>query len=169
MLTPSCPVLSPVLGAVGQHRDESETFPAIQWAPIVNQNAHRHLIAFMHYFVYTGFHSFTTIAIWDQRILCHGSCPMYCRMLSHPWPLPGASWVVLVVKNLPANAGVVGNSGLIPGSGRSPGVGHGHPFQYSCPENPMDRGTWWVTVHWVSKSHTWLKQLCMHACKTSAH
>ena len=44
-----------------------------------------------------------------------------------------------VVKNLPANAG---DSGLIPGSGRPPGEGNGNPLQYSCLENPMDRGTW---------------------------
>ena len=37
--------------------------------------------------------------------------------------------------------------GLIPESGRSPGEGHGNPFQYSCLENPMDRGAWWATVH----------------------
>ena len=55
---------------------------------------------------------------------------------------PGGS----VVKNLPANAG---DAGLIPGSGRSPGVGNGNPFQYSCLKNPMDRETWWATVHGV--------------------
>ena len=49
---------------------------------------------------------------------------------------------VLVVKNLPANAGDVGDSGLIPGSGRSPGGGNGNLLQYSCLENPMDRGAW---------------------------
>ena len=53
---------------------------------------------------------------------------------------PGGS----VVRNLPANAG---DAGLIPGSGRSPGVGTGNPLQYSCLENPMDRETWWATVH----------------------
>ena len=42
----------------------------------------------------------------------------------------------------------------IPGSGRSPGVGHGNPLQYSCLENPMDRGAWWATVHRVAKSQT---------------
>ena len=56
-----------------------------------------------------------------------------------------------VIKNPPANAGDVG---LIPGSGRSPGEGHGNPIQYSCLENPMDRGAWWATVHRVSKSCT---------------
>ena len=45
------------------------------------------------------------------------------------------------------NAGAVEDAGLIPGSGRSPGGGHGNPLQYSCLENPMDRGTWWATVH----------------------
>ena len=50
--------------------------------------------------------------------------------------------MVLVVKKLPANAGDVRNVGLIPESERSPGGGHGNPFQYSCLENPMHRGTW---------------------------
>ena len=44
-----------------------------------------------------------------------------------------------VVKNLPANSG---DMGLIPGSERSPGEGNGYPLQYSCLENPMDRGDW---------------------------
>ena len=44
--------------------------------------------------------------------------------------------------------------GLIPGSGRSPGGGHGTPLQYSCLENPMDRGAWWATVHTVAESDT---------------
>ena len=47
--------------------------------------------------------------------------------------------VVPVVKNPPANAGDVRDLGSIPGLGRSPGEGHGHPLQYSCLENPMDR------------------------------
>ena len=49
-----------------------------------------------------------------------------------------------------------GDPGLIPGSGKSPGEGHGNPLQYSFPENPMDRGAWWVTVHEVAKSQTQL-------------
>ena len=49
-----------------------------------------------------------------------------------------------------------GDLGLIHGSGRSPGEGDGNPFQYSSPENPMDRGAWWATVHGVSKSQTQL-------------
>ena len=53
-----------------------------------------------------------------------------------------------VVKNPPANAG---GTGLIPGLGRSPGEGDGNLFQYCCLGNPMDRGTWWATVHGVVK------------------
>ena len=44
-----------------------------------------------------------------------------------------------------------GNSGLIPGLGRSPGEGNGNPLQYSCLENPMDRGAWWATAHGVTR------------------
>ena len=55
------------------------------------------------------------------------------------------------------NAGEVREMGSIPGSGRSPGEGHGNSLQYSCLENPMDRGTWWATVHGVAKRQTRLK------------
>ena len=58
--------------------------------------------------------------------------------------LPGGS----VVMHPPASSG---DTGLIPGSGRSPVVGHGNLPQYSCLENPKDRGAWWVTVHGVAK------------------
>ena len=57
---------------------------------------------------------------------------------------PGGS----VVKNLPANAG---DMGLIPGSRISPEEENGNPLQYSCLEDPVDRGAWWVTVHGVAK------------------
>ena len=59
-----------------------------------------------------------------------------------------------VVKNLPANTGDIRDAGLIPGSGRSHGGGHGNPLQYSCLENPTDRGAWRATVHRVTKSQT---------------
>ena len=49
-----------------------------------------------------------------------------------------------------------GDLGTIPGSGRSPGGGHGNPLQYSCLENPMDRGAWQTTAHRVTKSQTGL-------------
>ena len=54
--------------------------------------------------------------------------------------------------------------GSVPGLGRSPGRGNGIPLQYSCLENPMDRGGWWATVHGVAKSWTRLKQLSMVIC-----
>ena len=57
-----------------------------------------------------------------------------------------------MVKNTPANAGDLRDSGSIPGLGRSPGAGHGNSLQYSCLENPMDRGAWWATIHWVTKT-----------------
>ena len=71
--------------------------------------------------------------------------------------------VVLVVKNLPASAGDLRNAASIPALGRAPGGGHGNPLQYSCLENPMDRGAWWATDHRVSKSQTQLRQLSMCA------
>ena len=57
-----------------------------------------------------------------------------------------------VVKNTPANAGDSGDMGSIPGWGRSPGGGCGYPLQYSCLENPMERGAWWAAVHGLSLS-----------------
>ena len=72
---------------------------------------------------------------------------------------PGASQVALAVKNLPAKSGDTRDAGSIPASGRSPGEGHGNPLQYSCLENPMDRGAWRVLVHRVEKSWTRLKRL----------
>ena len=59
-----------------------------------------------------------------------------------------------MVKNLPANIGDTRDSGSIPGSGRSPGEGNGNPLQYSCLENPKDRGAWQAIVHGVAKSWT---------------
>ena len=59
-----------------------------------------------------------------------------------------------MVKNLPASAGDARDMGLIPGLGRSPGGGNGKLLQYSCLENPMDRGAWGATVHGASKSQS---------------
>ena len=67
--------------------------------------------------------------------------------------------VVLVVKKLPVNAGDVRDVGLIPRLGRSPRGGNGNPLQYSCLENPMNRGVWWVSVHGDAKGQTQLKWL----------
>ena len=62
-----------------------------------------------------------------------------------------------MVKECACNAGAAGDVSSISGSGRSPGGGHGNPLQYSCLENPMDRGAWWAT----RVGHR-LKQLSMH-------
>ena len=61
------------------------------------------------------------------------------------------SQVMLVVKNPLANVGDTRDMGSIPRSGRSAGVGIGNPLQYSCLENPMDRGAWWTIVHGVAE------------------
>ena len=71
------------------------------------------------------------------------------------WGFPGGS----VVKNPPANAGDVC---YIPGLGRSPGGGNGNPFQYSCLENPMDRGAWPATVHGVTKESDTMEHTRTH-------
>ena len=62
--------------------------------------------------------------------------------------------MVLVVKNTPANVGDSRDMSSIPESGRSPEIANGNPLQYSCLENPMDRGAWWATVLRVAKSWT---------------
>ena len=76
----------------------------------------------------------------------------------------GASQVALEVKNPTANAGDIRDSDLIPGSGMSPGEGNGNPLQYSCLENPMDRGAGRAPVHRVTQSQTRLKWLRAYAC-----
>ena len=80
--------------------------------------------------------------------------------------LLGASQVPLVVKKQPASAGDVRDKGSVPGSGRSPGGGHGNPLQYSCLENPTDKGAWQATVHRVAKSLTELKWLSTESVET---
>ena len=67
-----------------------------------------------------------------------------------------------MVKDLPAYVGDAGDMGLIPGSERFPGGENGSPFQYSCLENPMDRGAWQATVHGVTELDR-TEELCIHA------
>ena len=67
-----------------------------------------------------------------------------------------------MIKNLPADAGDPRDAGSVPGLGKSPGEGHGHPLQYSCLENPMDREAWRATVHRVAESN--MTEMIWHAC-----
>ena len=96
-------------------------------------------------------HSFTAHPS-DHSASCslsaHGPLPhlSVCLHMSRWW-LP----CQLIGKERACNAG---HPGSIPGLGRSPGEGNGNPLQYSCLENPMDRGAWWATVHGVTKSWT---------------
>ena len=62
----------------------------------------------------------------------------------------------------------VGDPGSVPGSGRSSGEGNGYPLQYSCMENPVDRGAWWATVHGVTESDM-TKQLTHTRTHTHTH
>ena len=69
---------------------------------------------------------------------------------------------MLVTKDPPANVGnIIRDVGSISGLGRSPRGKHGNPLQYSCLENPMDRGAWQAIVHSVAKN--WTRLLSMHA------
>ena len=70
-----------------------------------------------------------------------------------------------MVKNPPASVGDISNVASIPESGSSPGGGHGKPLQYSCLDYPVDRRTWRIIVHRVTKSRTWLKRPSMRAYK----
>ena len=121
-----------------------------------------------------SFHLLFTAACFDTDQLLVWASPSttfnLVQLLTMFWLWPGpsphqahftpalyireGSQVVLVVKNLPANAGDARDLGLIPGSGKSPGEGNGNPFQYSCLENPMDRGAWQATVHRVAELDT---------------
>ena len=71
-----------------------------------------------------------------------------------------------VVKNLPASSEDARDAGFIPGLGRSLEVGNGNPLQYSCLGYPMDRGTWWATVHGVTKESDTTEQLSTFTAHT---
>ena len=99
----------------------------------------------------------------NHFILCHPLLllsSIFSSIKVFSWCFPGGS-------NGKESTCKAGDPGSIPGSGRSSGEGNGYPLQYSCLENSMDRGTWhamvhgdrgawWVTVHAVPKSQTWL-------------
>ena len=67
------------------------------------------------------------------------------RRLPQQGEKQGAFQAVVVVKNPPDSAEDVRDTGSIPAQGRSPGEGHGNQLQYSCLENPVNRGAWWAT------------------------
>ena len=71
----------------------------------------------------------------------------------------GKKWLTHIIEEV-GFPGAPVDSGSIPGSGRPPGGGNGNPLQYSCLENPMDRGAWWAAVHRIAKStHTPRRQM----------
>ena len=87
-------------------------------------------------------------ALKITRIYSQVGLPSGSAVKNTPVGLPSGS----AVKNTPANAR---DASSIPESGRSPGEGNSNPLQYSCLENPTDRGTWQATVHSVAKNQTW--------------
>ena len=93
-------------------------------------------------------------------LLGGGASASFCHLTSHPQRtgFPGGA----VGKNPPANAGNARDTGSIPGSGGSPGGGKGSPLQYSCLENPTDRGAWRAIVHGVAESQTGLSAEAQH-------
>ena len=99
-------------------------------------------------------HSSLRTEVYRDKVFC---------MWSFSWDVAGAFGNSIgeyyIPQSLRVNAGVSGDVGLIPGSGRSPGVGDGNSLQYSCLENPMDRGAWQATVRGIRKSQTQLKRL----------
>ena len=74
---------------------------------------------------------------------------------------------VLVLKNPPTSAGAAGGVGFIPGSGRFPGEGNDYPFQYSCLENPTDRGALRAIVHGIAKNQIRLSMQIMYLTQPS--
>ena len=94
---------------------------------------------------------------WLNPLALHLKTSEHCLLIGYTPMRKGASQVMLVVKNLPANAGDLRDAGSIPGSGRFSGGGHSNPLQYSCLENLIDRGGWRATVHSVTRSQTRLK------------
>ena len=98
-------------------------------------------------------HNWSDLACMHVHIYLNKSIPASC--------FPGDSEVKVSACN-------VGDLSSIPGSGRSPGGGKGNPLQYSCLENPMDRGAWWATVHGVTESRTRLSDLTLtnYTCST---
>ena len=90
----------------------------------------------------------------------------FCVVIWFEYAVIQISQAVLGVENPSANIGRLKRHRFDPWIGRSPGGEHGYLLQYSCLENPMDRGAWQAAVHRVAQSQTQLKQLSMHVCGT---
>ena len=115
---------------------------------------------------------FPILFAWFQKVLrynpAHSSkliskvSPHYCTHFAH-------FSLLVFIKGFPGGSEVkasacnAGDPGSIPRLGRSPGEGNGNPLQYSCLENPMDRGAWWAAVHGVTKSQTQLSNFTFQA------
>ena len=93
------------------------------------------------------------VSVYRSIIVVYCFCVGFTAGMGFPGSLDGK-----------ASAYNVGDPGSIPGSGTSPGEGNGNPLQYSCLENPMDRGAWWATVHGVAKSWTRLSNFSSNLC-----
>ena len=91
---------------------------------------------------------FVCVLVAQSLLWLHGLWP---ARISCPWNSPGKN-IGVGSHFLLSGSCNAGNLGSIPGSGRSPGEGNGNPLQYSCLENSISRGVWWVTVHGVTKS-----------------
>ena len=109
--------------------------------------------------------------LWSLSVFAFLTCEMrkkyitcFMRVRRLNWHILQclASQIALVVKNPLANAGDARDAGSIAGWGISSGGRNGNPLQYSCQENPMDRGAWQATVHRIAKSQTRLKLVTMH-------
>ena len=109
------------------------------------------------------------LGYWKLLIHFSDAQKAECLWFYTPWSSLQASQVVLVVKNPPSTAGDIRDLGSVSGSARSPGGGHGNLLQYSCLENPMDRGACWAMAHRVAKSRTRLKWLDIHMQHGSVH
>ena len=119
-----------------------------------------------------GFSQFTFVLLLssvNQKQRCAEKCLTTGPLVVGKWERYYLFSSDSVLKNSPANAGDTRVVGLIPGSGRSPGEGHGNPLQYSCLENPMDRGTWRATVHGFAKSQTWLSNWALPQSHLTHH
>ena len=116
-----------------------------------------------HTFLYFSFSILKIVIILLTRLFTESICDILCETFWNRVGLIWASQVALVVENFPASAGEVREVGSIPGSGKSLGGGYGNPLQYSCLENPMDRGARWAVVRRVTNSQTRRKQLSMYA------